>query len=593
MDDLVKFYNLLTRSERKNMVSLLGMTIVMATFEIIGIASIMPFMAILANPEIINENEYLSMVYGYFEFNNTQNFLYFFGLMVFIATITSLSVGALTSYMQINFALAFESNISRRLLSTYLHQPYVWFLNQNSADLGKSILSEVGVLVGSGLLPLMVFIAQSTIVVAIFILLLLVNPALSIGIIFSLGSLYGLLYIITKDLQERLGESRMIANGKKYIAINEVFGAIKEVKVRGVEDGIFLKHFSKAAQAFARDKAIAQSVAFLPRFLLEAVAFGGILLIILYMMSHGGDLSSILPTITLYAVAGYRLLPSLQKVYSSISQLNFARPSLNLIHDNLFNLEKIKKLKDLKSNFNIKNKIQLNNIYFKYPNSDNYTINNMTIEIEMGSVIGIVGATGCGKSTLIDIIMGLIEPQKGSLLIDNVIITRENQHQWRKQIGYVPQEIYLTDGSILENIAFGVPYNEINSKKVVQAAKIANIHSFISMDLAEGYDTHVGERGVRFSGGQRQRIGIARALYENPKVIVLDEATSALDSFTESHIMDYFNNLGGDTIVIVISHSLSAIKNCNKVFFLKNGSIDSCEDYKKVIKNDDFFQGVK
>jgi ABC-type multidrug transport system fused ATPase/permease subunit len=281
------------------------------------------------------------------------------------------------------------------------------------------------------------------------------------------------------------------------------------------------------------------------------MAFGGIILMILYLMFQTGTLTNALPIVSLYVFAGYRLMPALQQIYGSLTQLNFVRPALDKVYDDLKNLKPL----DLRQDHYIlpfKNKIILKNVHYNYPNSSRQNLKNINLSISAKSTVGFFGATGSGKTTIVDIILGLLEPRKGTLEIDGLVITKENLRAWQSCVGYVPQDIYLTDDTVASNIAFGSNVDDVNQQAIETASKIANLHDFIMGELPHQYQTIVGERGIRLSGGQRQRIGIARALYHNPRILILDEATSALDNQTEKDVMNAINGISKNITIIII-----------------------------------------
>ena len=322
----------------------------------------------------------------------------------------------------------------------------------------------------------------------------------------------------------------------------------------------------------------------IPRFILEAVAFGSILLLILYTMADTGSFNNVIPILSLYVFTGYRLLPAAQQIYASFTSMSFAGPSLDKLHDDLKNLKKFNENTE-KNILTLSKKIILKNINYSYPNSSRTALNNINLIIPANSKVGFVGTTGSGKTTTVDIILGLLEAQKGTLEVDDTIITNQNTRAWQRSIGYVPQQIYLSDDTVEANIAFGQEIKNINKEAVEKAAKIANLHNFVIEELPNKYQTTIGERGVRLSGGQRQRIGIARALYHNPQVLILDEATSALDNETEEAVMEAVNNIGKNITIILIAHRLNTVKNCDIIFKLEKGRIVDQGSFESLINN--------
>ena len=593
MQTFKKLLYLLTPHERKNAGFLLILIIIMAIFDMIGVASILPFVAVLTNPTLIETNSILNIMFqnsSMFGVQTRQEFIFVLGFIVFILLIISLSFNAITTYYQVRFVQMREYSIGKRLVEGYLYQPYSWFLSRNSADLGKTILSEVQQIITNGVAPLLELIAKGLVSIALIILLFLANPKLAAVVGFSLGGAYGLVYYFIRNYLNRTGEERLKNNKLRFTAVSEVFGAIKEVKFGGLEKS-FIKSFSNSAQIFAKAQTSALIVSRLPRFILEAVAFGGILLLILIIMAQTGSFGDALPIITLYIFAGYRLMPALQTIYASLTQLTFIGPSINKLYDDLKNLNTFVVNKN-QGSLPFNKAITLKNINYNYPNSPRVTLKNINLTIPAKSTAGIIGVTGSGKTTTVDIILGLLEPQKGTLEVDGKIITRQNARSWQRSIGYVPQHIYLSDETIAASIAFGVESKDINQDMVEKAAKIANLHSFIIDELPKKYQTTIGERGVRLSGGQRQRIGIARALYHNPQVLILDEATNAQDNQTEQALMDSVNNLSKNVTIILISHNLNTVKNCDVVFKFDKGQLVGQGTFDELINGNKNFNLV-
>jgi ABC-type multidrug transport system fused ATPase/permease subunit len=586
MQTFKKLLFILTPAERKRAGLLLIITIIMALLDMVGIASILPFMAVLTNPSVVETNIIFNKIYqssNIFGVETNQEFIFFLGVIVLVLLIFSLIFKAFTVYVQVRFTEMREYSISKRLIEGYLNQPYSWFLSRHSADLGKTILSQVGQLIGNGIRPLIELISKSIVTISIIILLVIVDLKLALAVGLSLGSAYLLIFYFVRKFLNHAGEKRLKNNELRFRLVSEAFGAAKEVKVGGLEKS-YIRNFSNYAQIYAMTEALSQVIAQLPRFILEAIAFGGILIIILYIIAERGDFNSALPIISLYVFAGYRLMPAVQGIYSSLVQLTFIGPSLNNVYEDLQNLRPI----NLNLNHEVLtfNKIiTLNNIYYDYPNRSIPALKNLSLSIPIKSVVGLVGATGSGKTTTIDIILGLLETQKGTLEVDGKVITKQNIRSWQRSIGYVPQHIYLSEDTIEANIAFGVETKDINKNMVEKAAKVANLHKFVIEELPKQYYTTIGERGVRLSGGQRQKIGIARALYRNPQVLILDEATSALDNQTEQVVMDAVNNLSGDITIILIAHRLNTVRNCDIIYQLDKGQIIGQGTFDKLISS--------
>ena len=570
---------------------LLCMIIIMAFLEMIGVVSIMPFMAVLTSPDLIQTNPILNNFFNLskkFGVETNNQFLFVLGVSVFLLLMFSISFKALTNYASLRFTFMRQYSLGKRLIEGYLHQPFSWFLNRHSADLGKNIISEVGHVVNQVLNPSLNLIQNILITLTILIILILVNLKIAIIVGLTLGLVYGMIYFFTRSLVFKIGNERLKANELLFISVSEAFGAIKEIKVAGSEKN-FISRYSYPAKKLAKSQALLGLISTLPRFALEVIAFGGIILVILFFIAQSGNFNDIIPIIALYVFAGYRLMPALQGIYRSAAQIRYAKPSLDSFYNDLKNLKSTIPASD-ESKLQFKKNITLKNIFYQYPNSKKTVLNDLNLNISAGSRIGIVGATGSGKTTIVDIILGLLEFQKGCFEIDGKLIGKNNMRSWQNSIGYVPQDIFLTDDTVLANIAFGIEKKEINLKSVENAAKIASLHEFVVNELPEKYQTFIGEKGIRLSGGQRQRIGIARALYHRPKLLILDEATSSLDNLTEKDVMDAVHNMGKDLTVIMIAHRLSTVKECDRIVVLEKGEVKHEGTFQELTKINDYFR---
>ena len=580
---------MLVPAERRDAMLMLIVILIMALLEVAGVASIMPFMALLADPQLVEKNVYLRQVSEYLGVSSSRDFLFYVGLATFCVLVASLLFKALAIFIQQRFSLLLEYQISSRLVKGYLYQEYTWFLGRNSADLGKTILSEVGTVVGSGVLPLITLVTNS-VSVALLILMLFLVDSQTASIVSGVCVLsYGLIYLLLRGFLGNLGAQRVVANKRRFEAVGEAFGAVKEIKASSLE-GMYVERFKAPALVFAKHRSIARVVALLPRYALEAMAFGGLLIVVLSLLGRGEAIHTTLPLLTLYAFAGYRLMPAVQQIYASLTSLNFASAAIKELYEELRILPKLpfESIGGVAMDF--KNSLVFSNVSYKYPTADKLAVEDLNFLIPAHSFFGFVGTTGGGKTTIIDLILGLLEPTKGTLLVDGITITPDNRRQWQQIIGYVPQQIFLADASILANIAFGLEPKEIDTQLAERVAKIACLHDFVVNETSNGYQTRVGEGGVRLSGGQRQRIGIARALYRRPSVLVLDEATSALDNITERHVMEAIRRLDGPITLVVIAHRLNTVRSCDHIAFVKNGKLMEVGSYNGLIKTNDEFR---
>jgi ATP-binding cassette, subfamily B, bacterial PglK len=590
MENLKKLLFLLKPKEKRSGLILLVLVIIMGLIEVAGILSIMPFVVVLSNPEIIETNSVLKNFYEIsriFGVNSVNKFLFFLGIVVLLVLSFSLIIKTLTLYAQIRYSAMREFTIGKSLIEQYIHQPYVWFLNRNSSEIGTKILNEVNFVVGNGIKPLVALISQSIIVLFLFTLLIIADVKTT----FIMASLfiifYGLIYQSSKKFLSKIGKERTLLNSERFKIVAEAFGAAKEIKIARLE-GEYVKRFVDVALPLAKQQTMTTVISNVPRYALELITFGGMLLITLYFLRLNKGFNDIVPIITLYAFAGYRLMPALQIVFTALTTLKYLGPGLDSLYKDIKSLEPLRRNID-KYSLKPEKYILLNDIDFTYPNETKKTLNKINLKIPVNNIVGIVGSTGSGKSTTVDIILGLLEPEKGSLQIDDKIINRYNKRAWQNSIGYVPQQICLADDTISSNIAFGIEPQNIKYNDIERAAKLANIHDFINQDLPLKYNTIVGERGVRLSGGQRQRIGIARALYTNPKILIFDEATNSLDNYTENAVLQAIT-YNKDMTIILITHRLTTLKECDNIFLIDKGELKGEGKFKELEKNNNYFK---
>ncbi|HEX6924631.1 MAG TPA: ABC transporter ATP-binding protein [Longimicrobiaceae bacterium] len=551
---------------------LFGVSVVAGLVQMLGVASILPFLALAANPSAVHSNSALNLVYTKLNFSSETAFLVAAGTAVFVMMALTNGVAALTTWLIHRFTYENYRSLSIRLLAKYIEQPYTFYLSRSTTGLTKNILAEVNAVVTGVLVPALRMMAKLVVTLLITALLVAIDPILALVSAGVLGGLYGAVYTVIRRRQLQLGVDRVEASSLRFKSAQEALIGIKEVKVLGRE-AEFVRRFSEASRTYASTQASNAAISELPTFALETVAFGGILLVVLYAFTRGGETATVLPTIGLYAFAAYKLKPALQTIFSSLAKIRFNNPSLDILHADLLGAGTSAgvQAEDPKP-ISLNRAIEIRGVYFRYPTSPDWVLRDVNLVIPKNSIVGFAGSTGAGKTTLVDVLLGLLEPQVGRVLVDDVEITSQNVRAWRRNIGYVPQHIFLMDKSVTENIAFGIPKSEIDQAAVEAAAAAANIHEFIR-SLPDGYDTSAADRGLRLSGGQRQRIGIARALYHDPEILIFDEATSALDSVTEDAVMQAINNLAHRKTILLIAHRLTTLRECDTIFFFENGRI--------------------
>lgn len=561
-----RLWNTLTVLEKRKLVIVLLLTIAMAFLETLGVISITPFLAVLSSPKIIYSNEKLFYIYQMLDSKSYNNFIIKLGIISMILILVSSIFKIIHTYAISRFVSLQRHYLSTRLLSVYLNQDYEFFIQKNSSELTKNILSQIDQLVDNVLQPIMTIISYGLVILAMIVLIFVHNPYMAIGASLLFLCVYVCVYFGIKQFLTKIGKEFHFANTERYKACNEVLGGIKDVKINRAEEG-YLSYFKQQSRTFAKHLAANQTIGNVPLLLIEAMGYCAIIGIAIGLVLNHQNIETILPSLGLFGFAAYRMLPAAQNIYRAISNMRFSLDSANLVLNDL-SLEK-KEIIEKYEDISFKHKIELKNITYAYPSSPNKNvINQVNLEIACNTSLAIIGKSGSGKSTLMDILLGLLQPQQGSVIIDGQVLKQENLKQWQSQIGYIPQFIYLVDDTLAQNIAFGIPKDQINMQAIIKATKLAQIHDFIENDCKNGYETIIGERGVMLSGGQRQRIGIARALYKDPKILFMDEATSALDIETEKAVNDAIQSLSGKKTLVIIAHRKSAFENCNTILNL-------------------------
>ena len=470
-------------------------------------------------------------VYEYFEFDDTNRFLFALGgLALFTLAVNNLFTAATTWYT-FRYAYRLNHTLSQKMLRRYLYRPYSYFLDHHSSDLTVKTISEVSQVVNWLIIPTIDSMSRGVVSLFIGLMLFVVNPGLAAIVTLTLGGAYSGIWFFFRRTLKRAGERATHSQVARYRIAGEAFQGIKDVKLFGAEE-LFLGAFSERSKEFAESqikKAVIQRV---PRYALELVAFGGILLIVLFFVAIKDDLAQVIPLAGLYAVAGHRMLPNLQRMFAELSNIQFTLAAVHRVHADITESDPTTEPAASSGPLSFTHTLELRDLSYRYPTGEVDVICQLDASIPRRSTVGFVGSTGCGKTTLVDIVLGLLRPRSGEIRVDGVTVDARNLRSWQKNLGYVPQEIYLMDATVAENIAFGVGADQIDMQAVERAARVANIHDFVVCELPDGYQNLLGERGIRLSGGQKQRLGIARAVFRNPELLILDEATSALDGIT-------------------------------------------------------------
>ncbi|OYQ63895.1 multidrug ABC transporter ATP-binding protein [Pseudanabaena sp. SR411] len=565
-----------------------------AGLETLGVGLIPPFVNLLSNPELIQQQQFLVWLYERLGATSNQVFLLWISTMLLVIYLFKNIYLSLITYWQYHFLYVKQVSLSNRLLSAYLYSPYTFHLQRNSAELVRNITSEILQIFNGVLVPMLTLVTELMVMSCIVILLTIAEPLSSaIAAIFLCVSIFWLNKTIRKQMNGQ-GLIRQEQSGQMIKCVNQGLGGIKETKVLGREI-FFLQAFTKSAQAFGKANLIVGLATQLPNLFIDTVLIGSVLLIVIFSLLQGRQIQSILPMLSLFAIAALRLMPSAKRIISTITNIRYAKNAVDLVHHDLISLETISTSISLGTSSQtsselFQNSIELKDIYYQYPNASHPALSGISLSITKGQAIAFVGASGSGKTTLIDVLLGLLTPSQGEILVDGKNILT-NLESWQQKIGYIPQSIYLSDDTIRNNIAFGLTTDEIKEEQVWAALKAAQLEELVN-SLPDHLDTLVGECGIRLSGGQRQRIGIARALYHNPEVIIMDEATAALDNTTEREFMQALEAMSGHKTMIMIAHRLSTVKNCDRLYLVKNSRISDFGTYNELISKNEEFQAM-
>lgn len=584
-------FSILDPQEKREFLILQVLVILMAIMEVIGIAGIGPFIALVSDINLIHTNAIYKTIYELSGATSPNRFL----LMVGAGSLTLLGFGSLisiiTTWRISFFSFRVGANLGDTLYKYYLHREWLFHANSSSANLTNLMTTEANRVTHYVLRPFLEINARLVLIFFISTGIIIYKPLVALTGILIFSGCYFFIYKAMRTSLADCSQKISDAYGERYKLINEGLGGIKDILLKSSQKN-FTVGFEDAGKKLSHAQAVSIVTSLVPRYIMEFVAFGSIIALILFLFrDSSGSLTSILPILSIYALAGFKLLPALQQIYANATILKSNVTAFQVILPDIaksksfFKAQKAQPVDIKESHQNLIFK----NIHFAYPNSSQNALNGITLEIPLNQTIGFVGPSGAGKSTMVELVLGLLTPQSGEVYLDNTKL-EHGTRSLQQEMSYVPQSIFVSEGTILENIAFGIPKDQINEDKAKEALRLANLKEFVE-SLPNGICTHVGERGVKLSGGQRQRLGIARALYNQTKFLIFDEATSSLDGLTEHEIMEEIENLKGNRTIILIAHRLNTVKKCDKIFLFDEGKIIASGNYNDLVhKNERFNQ---
>ncbi|MBQ7615521.1 MAG: ABC transporter ATP-binding protein [Butyrivibrio sp.] len=567
---------LLDAKQKRQMVGIVILMLIGGVLESLGIAMIAPVMQVVIDPQQVQESKVLSGIYNLFHLSSTTQL----AALIMISLILVFVIKNIFLYcmnvVQLRFVYTNQFATSRRMMINFMQRPYEYYLNADTTVIQRNITSDVNNLYAL-ILSCLQLISEIIVFVCLVAILLSQDAKMTLTIAILLVIVLLVIKYFIKPVMVKAGQENQDYYSGLYKWIYESVTGIKEIKVANKEN-YFINGYADCGAGYVNAVQKYSLYNSTPRLLIETIAIAGMVGYMLAVMATGTSLTALLPQLTVLAAAAARLLPSANRINNYLTSIAYFEPFLDNVSDNLqteihdesisYNSEDYRTKTEVKK-LPVHELIRMENITYKYPNTDKLILDKATMEIPVGKSVGIVGTSGAGKTTIVDVLLGLLAPEEGRILADGVDVNT-NYTGWLKNIGYIPQTIFMTDSTIRKNVAFGVPDDEIDDEKVWQALREAALDQFVK-ELPEGLDTQIGERGIRLSGGQRQRIGIARALFEDPEVLVLDEATSALDNDTEAAIMDSINRLHGRKTLVIIAHRLQTIEKCDMIYNIGDG----------------------